>query len=369
VESPAQRAAETAAPAARPVTAAVTRGALQDTLQARADVARSVSDSLVLSTGGQEPAVVTAAPAPMGSTARAGGVALEVDGRPVFLLPGAFPFYRDLGPGDSGPDVSQLQRALGAAGLPVAAAEAGRLGPRTVAAVGALYRRAGYRPAAQPVVADQAAPATTTPSAPPADPTVPATVATPTTELIVPRAELLVAPHLDAVVTATPAVGTLLDGSARIVLSTGDLVARVHLASGSSGAVAVGLTTTLTSDDGRVVAGHVAAPPVTRQSGDGQAGEQVDVLVVADAGALPADWAGTDIAATITLSTVATDALLVPSRAVASTRDGGTRVLRQLPDGSFTPVPVTRAGSLGGLTAVTPAGTSVLSDHDRVRVG
>ena len=41
-----------------------------------------------------------------------GAVALEVSGRPVFLLQGSFPMYRRLRPDTAGPDVRQLEEAL-----------------------------------------------------------------------------------------------------------------------------------------------------------------------------------------------------------------------------------------------------------------
>ncbi|MER8048131.1 peptidoglycan-binding protein [Streptomyces sp. NPDC094032] len=55
---------------------------------------------------------LTALPA-VGSVVRAGGKLYEVDGRPVVLMNGRRPLWRDLGPGiPDGPDVAQLERNL-----------------------------------------------------------------------------------------------------------------------------------------------------------------------------------------------------------------------------------------------------------------
>ena len=72
----------------------------------------------------------------------AGATVLEVDGRPLFALPGAFAFYRDLSLGMNGPDVSQLQAGLRAAGLDVGVD--GSFGASTERAVRLLYERNGY---------------------------------------------------------------------------------------------------------------------------------------------------------------------------------------------------------------------------------
>lgn len=51
-----------------------------------------------------------------GQSVQPGMFLAEVSGQPVFALPGAFPFYRDLTMGDRGEDVDQLHKGLKAAG-------------------------------------------------------------------------------------------------------------------------------------------------------------------------------------------------------------------------------------------------------------
>jgi hypothetical protein len=40
----------------------------------------------------------------------------EIDGEPLFVLTGSVPAWRELTPGESGPDVTELQKALAALG-------------------------------------------------------------------------------------------------------------------------------------------------------------------------------------------------------------------------------------------------------------
>lgn len=72
-----------------------------------------------------------------------GSLGAEISGRPLFLLEGAFPAYRDLSEGMQGTDVRQLQQALGQLyGTPVT----GTFDDRTARDLKRLYRSAGYRP-------------------------------------------------------------------------------------------------------------------------------------------------------------------------------------------------------------------------------
>jgi hypothetical protein len=66
-------------------------------------------------------------------------VAMVVSGRPVFVLRGATPMHRDIGPGDSGEDVRQLESALARFGYSPGSVD-GRYDRSTAAAVAQLYR-------------------------------------------------------------------------------------------------------------------------------------------------------------------------------------------------------------------------------------
>lgn len=89
-------------------------------------------------------AVVTAAPLAPGEIVPWCSPAIEVAGRPLLVLPGAIPAYRDLEPGDTGDDVRQLQEALSACGEDVRVD--GKYGAETARAVSRIYRNAGATP-------------------------------------------------------------------------------------------------------------------------------------------------------------------------------------------------------------------------------
>ena len=82
--------------------------------------------------------IVTAVSAPAGSVLRPGQVLAEVSGRPLIALNLPFDLYRDLAPGDSGPDVRVLQQALIETGVLTGPVD-GEFGARTSAAIRALY--------------------------------------------------------------------------------------------------------------------------------------------------------------------------------------------------------------------------------------
>lgn len=134
-----------AAPAAKDLTVAIQAQRLKQTVPL--DCASTAASTLAVHArppyGGND-AVVTRV---VGTTpTSAGGLLIEVAGRPVIALPGRFQAYRDLMVGASGPDVGQLQAGLRAAGLRITD-RPGTFGASTDRAVGALYRRLGYTPA------------------------------------------------------------------------------------------------------------------------------------------------------------------------------------------------------------------------------
>jgi peptidoglycan hydrolase-like protein with peptidoglycan-binding domain len=148
IRSPAQVAAETAPPKASPITIPVVRRTLSAKVIVRGTVRYGAPQAVVLGTSqikqGLSSDIVTRAPRAKAELG-AGSVAMAVDGRPVFVLPGAIPMHRDLRPGDTGPDVRQLERALQRLGFSPGAVD-GRYDTGTEAAVAAFYLRHGYDP-------------------------------------------------------------------------------------------------------------------------------------------------------------------------------------------------------------------------------
>ncbi|MFI7354445.1 peptidoglycan-binding protein [Streptomyces avidinii] len=156
VKSPAQVAAEAGPPAQGVLTAEVERRVLARTVVMRGTVAAdqsvAVSPQGMRSGEGTGAAVVTKLPLKAGDPVTAGRLIAEVSGRPVFTLHGAQPMYRDLRPGATGDDVTQLQQALRELGHGTGADAKGVFGAGTKAALAARYRAIGYEPL--PAVAD-----------------------------------------------------------------------------------------------------------------------------------------------------------------------------------------------------------------------
>jgi hypothetical protein len=148
IRSPAQVAADTAAPQPSPITIPVVRRTLSAKVIVRGTVRFGAPQSVVLGTSrvkqGVSSDIVTRAPRAR-TELGPGEVAMTVDGRPVFVLPGEVPMHRDLGPGDRGPDVLQLERALRGLGISSGPVD-GRYDSATEAGVAEFYVRSGWQP-------------------------------------------------------------------------------------------------------------------------------------------------------------------------------------------------------------------------------
>lgn len=163
VHSPADAAAAHTAPEAGPVTVAVERQSLTATVVANGSVEFASPKPLALAgsvgTGsaaaaGDQGAEQRVTKAPVaGTVVKEGDVLMTVDGRPVFALRGSVPMYRALGPGASGDDVTQLQKALRRLGSDPGSIS-GTFRQGTAAAVTDWYQGKGYE-AQQPSPDDQ----------------------------------------------------------------------------------------------------------------------------------------------------------------------------------------------------------------------
>ncbi|MFD9036460.1 hypothetical protein ACFVZW_35795 [Streptomyces sp. NPDC059567] len=143
--TPEQRASSAAAPPRSGITVPAEAGPLVDRRTWDGTLTRS--SNLVVrgpeSGEGAARQVVTRLPLKPGRKLANGSLGAEISGRPLFLLEGAFPAYRDLSEGMQGPDVRQLQQALRQLyGTPVT----GTFDDRTARDLKRLYRSAGYRP-------------------------------------------------------------------------------------------------------------------------------------------------------------------------------------------------------------------------------
>ncbi|WP_234328071.1 peptidoglycan-binding protein [Streptomyces sp. NRRL S-37] len=166
MQSPADAAAAHRPPEAGPVTVAVERRSLTASVVAQGSVEFDSPRSVTLAGPVGSPDAgsgdagagdgvaqrVTRAPV-AGAEVKEGDVLMQVSGRPVLVLRGTVPMYRTLGPGASGDDVEQLQRALIRLGFNPGSAN-GTYGQSDAAAVSRWYKSKGYR-AMEPTVADK----------------------------------------------------------------------------------------------------------------------------------------------------------------------------------------------------------------------
>lgn len=141
VQSSNEAGASAEAPEASAVTAAVKKMQLASTIVTRGTAQFGESSTVSLAAGAGA-RLVTRAPEEGGQLAD-GDAFMEANGEPVFALKGSRPMYRDLGPGDTGEDVRQLEEALERLELAPGAVD-GIYDAETAAAVARLYERAGY---------------------------------------------------------------------------------------------------------------------------------------------------------------------------------------------------------------------------------
>ena len=156
VKSPQQLAADTAPPSATVTTAAVVSQVLTSSVQMRGVVypsteydvyatAPSSSGQGSSPTGGSSATVyISKLKVVTGDTIRNGQQLAELDGQPLFALAGPVPAWRDLAPGESGPDVAELQNALASLGYYDGGDTAGYFGSATQDAVDLYYEHLGY---------------------------------------------------------------------------------------------------------------------------------------------------------------------------------------------------------------------------------
>jgi peptidoglycan hydrolase-like protein with peptidoglycan-binding domain len=149
MRSPAERKLTTTPPELGWLSVPVKLDRLGSDVVVQAQVMTSTAATVELPRLSSEGMVITRLPA-LGARFDDGQSVLELEGRPVLLLPGTEPLYRDLVGGISGRDVEAVQRALVALDLDPGVTN-GHYGPETARAVESLYRQAGYTQPASPI--------------------------------------------------------------------------------------------------------------------------------------------------------------------------------------------------------------------------
>ncbi|MFC6154962.1 HlyD family efflux transporter periplasmic adaptor subunit [Nocardioides yefusunii] len=361
VRSPAQEAADAAPPPRSVLSAEVVRQEVSDEIVARGTVKVPRRTAVAPEApAGAARAVVTELEVGSGDRVRSGQMLLEVSGRPVFVLEGKVPMFREIRRGDQGRDVRQLQQALAALGHRNTDA-VGVFGPSTQAAVTRWYAAAGHTPVGSLEVAAAAG------DAPVADAgRTPArdgdgeegdasaeVVRDPAVVLreqmaaavTVPMAEVVFVPRLPSRVSAVRVkVGSTLSGSALTLSDTAPVVV-AQLNPADAALVEVGQRADLTDPGtGKNVAGTVVR--VGAAVRDASGGLSVPVRIEPD-DRLAFGLAGTEFQVSVVKSAGAAAALAVPLSALTTSANGETSVSVLSQDGSQRRVKV-RAGVVGG---------------------
>ena len=391
VKSPQQLAADTAAPPATVTTATVVSQVLTSSVQMRGVVYPSVqydvyatapssSSSSGSPTGGSSSSAtgssstgqvyISKLEVAAGDTIRNGEQLAELDGEPLFVLTGPVPAWRDLTPGESGPDVTELQNALASLGYYDGGDTPGYFGPATGYAVTLYYEHLGYTPPSSGGV-------------PAADvvflPKLPATVVAvngtageqpgqPFLELA-PRGSLALTGELPAAyagqvkpglkvtiydeVTGIHATGTVTDlGTATTTVPTGTVV---DIGSGSSSASSS-------------ASGSASANSGSSGSSASSGGTPFIPLNVQPSAPLASALNGENVLVTVETGQTEGPVLTVPVAAIVTTASGTSYVTVVGAHGKQADVPVTPGISENGYVQVTPAKSGALAAGDHVVV-
>jgi Putative peptidoglycan binding domain len=404
VKSPQQIAADTAAPPPTTTTAKVVSQVLTSSVQMRGvvypatqyDVYPSApeSDTGASGTGssaggsgtgaGSSGAVyISRLDVAAGRTISNGEQLAGIDGEPMFALAGRVPAWRDITPGESGPDVAELQKALAALGYYTGGDTPGFFGTATQDAVSLYYEHLGYTPPA-------------TGGVPLTDviflPSLPAKVVAvngakgqqpgqPFLELAA-RGSLALTGELPPTyagqvktglkvkiydeVTGIHATGTVADvGTATTIAPIGAIVD----VGGGSASAAAGVAGSGSTGSGAASSGS------TGSSGSGNSGGATNPggtpfipLAVNPSTPLPAALNGENVLVTVETGRTEGPVLTVPVAAIVTTGSGTSYVTVAGAGGKQTQIPVTPGISENGYVQVTPAAGHKLTAGDSVVV-
>ena len=413
VKSPQQIAADTAAPPPTVTTAKVVSQILTSSVQMRGvvypatqyDVYPSAPESDAAATGtgsaaggsgtdgGSSSAVyISRLDVAAGQTISDGEQLAGIDGEPLFALAGHVPAWRDITPGESGPDVAELQRALASLGYYTDGDAPGFFGAATQDAVSEYYEHLGYTPPAAGGV-------------PLTDviflPSLPAKVIAvngargqqpgqPFLELaargslaltgeLPPAYAAQVKPGLKVKifdeVTGVHAAGTIADvGTATTITPVGAIV---NVGSGSASVGSAGTAGAGSTGPGSAGAGSTGSGTAggAGTAGAGNSGSAASPgatpfipLTVSPSKPLPAALDGENVLVTVETGRTEGPVLTVPVAAVVTTGSGTSYVTVADADGKQTQVPVTPGISQNGYVQVTPVKAGKLAAGDSVVV-
>lgn len=358
VKSPAQIAADSAPPAPSLITASVSHGILRNTVVFRGTFTHgrtlsSTPAAEVAPSGTGPPAqslVVTAVRGRVGERVLPGEVLVEVSDRPLFVLAGAVPAFRDMAQGDSGQDIAELQAALSGLGYSLGSDRTGIFGAGTADAVRRFYATIGFDVPLATSAGSGARVGRTSPS------------------VEVPMSEVMFVPSFPATLTAIPShVGEQVT-SPLISVALGQPELIGHLDPTVTGAVRPGMRVHVLSDTtGRRAIGVVVSVGQVVTTGLGNTTPYLPVRI-RPIRSWASSWAGQDVRLTVTARVTSGPVLAVPEAAIFSSANGATYVTVTGRAGKTRRVRVRAGVSAGGLVAVVPVGGG-LKAGDQVVVG
>ncbi len=356
IESPHDVAAQSAAPPATVMTAVARWQVLRQAITVQGTV-RSARRITVTAMAPYATVTITRMPVKAGDRVRPGHVIAEVDGRPVVLLRGRLPAYRDLHEGDHGPDVAQLQRALESLGY-ADFDPAGFFSESTEFALLLFYQNLGYEP---PVYH---------PRPKQAQPPIPGRQAPGQRELpsaYLPRSEVVFIPSESALVTAVNArIGDLVRGSTVLTLATGNPYVTAELNQHQAAAMRRGMSAeilTAISPTFTATVTRISTLPVA----GGKAASGYRVLVRSRR-PLPQRMIGANVRLTLFVPVTSGPVLTVPATAILPGRRHATDVIK-VTAGRRSRVAVFTGPGADGLVAVQPVRRGALRPGDRVLIG
>jgi peptidoglycan hydrolase-like protein with peptidoglycan-binding domain len=146
IESPAEAAARTAPPAPSPILVPVEERVLSSNVVTRGTARFGLPQPISIAPSALKttPGLITTLPI-RSAPIKEGDVMLTASGRPVFVLQGEIPAYRDFVPGISGEDVRELEAGLARLGLDPGPVD-GVYDEHTSSAVAEWYKKAGHEP-------------------------------------------------------------------------------------------------------------------------------------------------------------------------------------------------------------------------------
>jgi peptidoglycan hydrolase-like protein with peptidoglycan-binding domain len=359
VKSPAEVAAETAAPPPSVITAPVMKEVLSESIVLRGTFGvsstLSFTPSSVASTAanaGGDGMVVTGMYVKPGDQVHSGEVVAEVSDRPVFVLQGPLPLWRDLVPGESGKDVGELQAALAGLGYSSGADQYGYFGTGTEAAVEAFYQGIGYAPPVESAVGGSGKSASgSAGSGSSGGGKASQSAAAP--PVIVPMSEAWFVPRLPAEVMTVPAQVGAVSPTSLLTIAQGALQLTGQLDPSEESLVKAGMPVSVYAD----VTGYTGAGTISSvgtavvQPSDGSAG-YVPVGVRPDA-SWPTSLNGQNVQITITAATTGRPVLAVPVAAVSYDASGQAEVIVSGPGDARRRVFVRAGLSAGGYVGVS----------------